>query len=310
MNQTITFSQALAGFELAFEARHLSPNTLAEYQNTFRKFAAFLEGDPPLAAITQQQIEQFLAAQTVSNKTVLNYHIGLSALWTWAVKHRLVDEHILHQVARPKPQEPDIIPFTEDEVRAILAAVQYSKAFSRPGKRACQRLLPEADRNRAIILTLLDTGIRASELCNLTIQQVDIRNNRRISIQAGKGNKDRHIPISPRTAQSIWKYWTSRPEARVNEPAFASSSGRQIERNNLGNMLEGAGKRAGVEDVHPHRFRHTFAITFLRNGGDIYTLQEILGHTTLEMVRRYLEIAQADIERAHRRASPVDNWRL
>ena len=310
MTNQITFSQALAGYELAFLARHLSPNTLLDYQNTFRKFIEFLDDDPPIAAITQHQVERFLAAQTVSNKTILNYHVGLSALWTWAVKNKLVEEHILHQVARPKPQQPEIIPFTEEEVRAVLNAVQYSIPFNRPGKRACRRLLPEADRNRAVILTLLDTGLRASELCNLTIQRVDIRNNKRISILAGKGNKDRHIPISPRTAQAIWKYWTSRPDSRLGEPAFATDSGRPIERNNLGNMLAGAGERAGIDQGNPHRFRHTFAITYLRNGGDIYTLQEILGHTTLDMVRRYLEIAQADIERSHRRASPVDNWRL
>jgi integrase len=78
----------------------------------------------------------------------------------------------------------------------------------------------------------------------------------------------------------------------------------------LGKLLKRIGERAGVEDVNPHRFRHTFAITYLRNDGDVFTLQASSGHSDMTMVKRYARIAQIDRATTHRKASPVDNWRL
>ena len=83
-----------------------------------------------------------------------------------------------------------------------------------------------------------------------------------------------------------------------------------MNRDALLKLLIRLGAKAGVRDCHPHRFRHTFAVNFLRNGGNAFELQMALGHTTLQMVQTYLALAQADLDAAHRKASPVENWRL
>ena len=75
-------------------------------------------------------------------------------------------------------------------------------------------------------------------------------------------------------------------------------------------LLNRLGDKAGVTRVHAHRFRHTLAIQYLRNGGDLFTLQQLLGHSSLDMDRNHIKIAEMDVKNVHRIASPADNWRL
>jgi integrase/recombinase XerD len=158
-------------------------------------------------------------------------------------------------------------------------------------------------------MVLVDTGIRASELSGLNLRNIDIKAGH-LTVM-GKGDKERQIYFSARTGQALWRYLRTRTDTRPDDPVFLSSGRRRLNRNDLAQTLNNAGKRAGIHNsVHPHRFRHTFAIQYLRNGGDVYTLQRILGHSTLEMCRRYLKLASVDLEGAHRRASPAENWRL
>lgn len=270
MKSSLSFSDAVEGYLLNATARHLSKNTIADYIYTFRKFEDFLVEDSPFEDITPIDIQEFLAAQNVSKKTILNYHIGLFALWTWAVDEDIVSEHIVQKVERPRPEKRSIVPYSEGDVRAMLDSLTTSKCYTRPRKCEPQHALPQSERNRAIILLLLDTGIRASELCELSISQVDLQ-NRRITVY-GKGSKERTIPISNRTAQAIWRYLkTDRKEDYISERLFPTLNGGPMDRDRLLKSIRSIGKRAGIKGANVHRFRHTFAINYLRNGGDPFS---------------------------------------
>lgn len=332
MNRSITLSQAIEGYLLDARARRLSPRTITGYHRSLRRLETFLETDPPLSEITHGDIREFLNYMgettipsggvspgrpiTLSKRTIKNIHTGLSALWTWAVKEGIVDAHVVRAVKPPRPEEPAIEPFTREEVEAILAACERSDPYTRPGKAECSNARETAVRDRAIILLLVDSGIRVGELADnpryksegLRIHDLNRRTN---SVRVfGKRDKERFVRVSHRTMKSIWRYLTSRPDAVPEEPLFLNRFGAPITTSGVWQLIKSLGESANVPNAHPHRFRHTFATNFLRNGGTPLELQEMMGHTTLEMVRKYVKIAQVDLDKAHRRASPVANWNL
>lgn len=131
-----TFSQATEGFFLNATARGLSDATLRDYGNTIKRFSEFLGEDLPISGITTQHIERFLSSQGhLSNKTLLNYHTGLSALWTWATIEELVEKHIVRAIIAPKPEKREIVPFSENEIKLMLGSLEKSRAYTRPGKK-------------------------------------------------------------------------------------------------------------------------------------------------------------------------------
>jgi site-specific recombinase XerD len=305
-------------------ARRLSEDTQRNYALTYRRFAAWLDDDRRVAEISAEDVAEFLAgladeqpapagvaprtAKPLSKKTTLNYHGALGALWSWAVQERVAPSNVVHAVPRPRPEKRAVEPFSAQDVKALLAACERTAGYKRPGKRLCDNERPTALRDRAIILLLVDTGMRAGELAGIHIRDCDVKNGR-VKV-FGKGAKERILPFSAPTGKAIWRYLQAREGYRASDPLFLALDGAGLTREALLQLINSLGERAGVNGAHPHRFRHTFAVTFLRNGGNAYELQAMLGHTTLEMVRQYVSLAQTDVEAAHRRASPVENWGL
>jgi integrase len=272
MNQ-LTLSQAIEGYLLEKQAQHLSPHTVADYTNAFRKLQAYLGTDVSFAGITAAQIKGFLGdlstprapngvakrpAKGLSNKTILNIHTALSALWTWAVAEGIVTQHLLRQIPRPRPEKRAITPFSEEDIKTLLANGERSRTYTRPGKRACDHAVATALRNRTIILLLLDTGIRASELCGLAIKDADLTNKRILVLGKGTLCEELRAADLPAHGQDAVALPDHRAQGRAGQRAAVSGQrGRPVEPGRAAQAADpagGQGRRAGLSPapVPPH----------------------------------------------------------
>lgn len=289
-----TLDDVIEDFLYARQAERYSPATIHTYDKVLHRFSKAIGRDKRFNSIDAGEIRQYLGGMPhLSDKSIVNIHIVLSSLWTWAVDNDYADEHILHKVKKPKYLKKRIEPFSEEEVKRILSTSRYR-------------------RDRAVVMVLLDTGMRASELINLTVEDwVDGL----LRIKKGKGKKSREVPISKPTEDVLFRYLCKRkirPEGIDGGDALICNviGGERMNYYSLRSLMDRIEENSSVPNVFAHRFRHTFAITFLRNGGDIYTLKRILGHSTLTMVQNYLDIVRADVITAHAKASPVVNWQI
>lgn len=316
----IELDRAIRGFKLSNEAAGLSPRTIVWYNGNLRLFQKWLairgNPDPLLEQITSLMIREYMVEMRngsratfedhpfrpkedhpMAPRTIQAYHTSLSAFFRWAVREELLESSPMKNMPRPKVPRylPD--PFNEAEIRALV--------------NACDQFTDRSKlRLKAMILFLLDTGVRVGELLSVKMANLELEQGR--ARVMGKGAKERDVYFGKATRNALWRYISlARPEPfqRVDN-LFLYHDGRPIISRRFTSWLEELSKRSGVENVHPHRFRRTAAVQFIRNGGDIFSLQKLLGHTTLEMVRRYVELAAEDVEKAHRLASPVDGWQL
>jgi site-specific recombinase XerD len=198
------------------------------------------------------------------------------------------------RIAAPIVREDQVQPFSMEQVRSLISAAKNTR---------------NPERDEAIIRVLLDTGMRASELCTLQMAKLDLFGQRATIL--GKGNKHRSVHFGSKAARSVRNYLRCEqrsPEEMVFLAAKNQYAGQPLTPGGLLQLVEHLGKLAGLQAVRcsPHTLRHTFAVEFLRNGGNVFSLKEILGHTSLHMTNRYVSLAQADIEQQQRRFAPGD----
>jgi site-specific recombinase XerD len=235
----------------------------------------------------------------LSGHTINCYLRSIRAFWSWLINEGIVDETPFARVKIPKAPSKVIPTLSNTQIDVLLGAIDSSTE--------------EGFRDYVIILTLLDTGLRVSELAGLRLD--DLRLEDGVLKVMGKGGKERLVPIGKGVQRLLWRYINGfRPEPANPNCGFLflTADGRPITKNRIEKRMAVYGERAGLRGVRcsPHTLRHTAAVSFLRNGGDVFSLQRMLGHSTLAMTRHYCELADVDVKRAHLTASPVDNLML
>ena len=306
------------GFVLTKQTEGKSPRTVEFYSENLKRFlwyASKQDWPDDIRMLTEWSIREFLGyvanekcrwglegngSETsqikASHATVHHYFVVLANFFGWIVREGFLQESPTVKIKITKPKDKVIKPYTYEEIGRILAVCDYDYEHN-------AKFL--ASRNKAIVLVLLDAGVRLSELIGMMLEDINTSNgNIRVM---GKGNKERVVRIGKVAQKALWRYLMHRPDNGCRE-LWLSEEKRPFSCGGVQGLIKRLKERSGVNGSGSvHRFRHTFALNFLRVDKNVFNLQYLLGHSELEMVRRYTAtLGMEDALKAHEKASPAD----
>jgi site-specific recombinase XerD len=315
--QTLRTKVLLDDFIKEFEIQNLvlnkSNKTISWYSNNLKIFGKFLrtrEYSCNMNEIGMDEVNDFILylrsknkyeghpimlpqEKKLSDQTILGYVQTLKSFFGWLERSAYIDNNPVKMLGRPKISRKRIEVLSRREIYQVLSAIDLKT--------------PVGIRDTAIVMTLLDTGLRCAELANLKMEDTHIE-QRRLKVM-GKGARERVVPIGSKVQAMLLRYihhFRPEPTTPDVDNVFLTAYGRPITVNGIQLMLKRLAKRSGINRLHAHLCRHTFATHYLENGGNVFSLQSILGHSSLEMVRRYLSLSSDHIVAQHQRFSPLD----
>jgi site-specific recombinase XerD len=301
LQNRITFAQggyleeAARAFLLDRRAGGASPRTVEFYDLMLGQFAAYC-GSQSLTLVqdvTPDFLRAYILAYAETHKPggVHAMYRTVKVFFRWLEAEEVMPDDWRNPIAKvhaPKKPQELLEPVSLDDVSLLITACK-------DGNRS--------ERDKAIFFTLLDTGARASELCGLDLADVEFASGT-VTVKHGKGGKGRTVFIGRKTRRAIRAYLKTRTD---NNPAlFVTQFGERLNYTGLRELLRRRAKDARIPHVTLHSFRRAFAINSLRNGMDVFSLQRLMGHAGLTVLRRYLEQNDNDLLAAHFKASPVE----
>lgn len=294
MNQRTSLKTAFDLFILECQSRRFTAHTLRFYRGRLKLFFDFCDQQSViwLTDLTHHHIRQYLVQLDDSGVSSAYHHSlarAIRAFLNYCVRDELITVSPFVKVRMPRLEKKTLEAVSRQDIAAILKACRH-------------------ERDRAIILFMLDSGVRASELCALNYGDVDFATGE-VAIRRGKGQKGRIVYIGPKTRKQLKRYIIREHDCEPNpkQPLFATrDDSSRLTYFGLRQLLRRLHNVSGV-GFSAHSLRRTFAINSLRNGMDIYTLAKLMGHTDITVLRAYLPLVNNDLRSAQEKFGVVDN---
>jgi len=275
----------------------LSDNTLESYRRDLEYFISWLvKSNHELETVTQVRLQEYMASRFEANYSARSTARALSCLrglFLWMQREEIIEENPSLLLENPKVGRTLPKVLSEDEVEQIL---------SEPKTDITMEL-----RDKAMLEVLYGCGLRVSELVNLDVSQVNLR--QAVVRTFGKGNKERLVPLGEEAVHWIKQYTQKARlellDGTVSDAMFVSTRKRHMTRQTFWHRVNYYAKRAGIEkSISPHVLRHAFATHLLNHGADLRVVQLLLGHSDLSTTQIYTHVAQQRLKDMHKQHHP------
>ncbi|NPV70424.1 MAG: tyrosine-type recombinase/integrase [Firmicutes bacterium] len=292
--RSLAWEEVAEGFLLFKRSQGLAERTLEDlrYHTGLFLKAAGIAGTEDYECFRRAVLEYLAKSSSLAPSTYNKRLQVLKTFFSWCVSEGYLPADPIHGVKRRREGETPRAA-GEDALRRLLSV---------PDRATFTGL-----RDYALLLLALDTGIRPKEACSLKIHHFNLRGlEATVPREAAKTRVSRTLPISLVTAEAVKKLIAARhPSWDERIPVFCTEDGRFMTHNAWDRRLQLYSKAAGVK-VRPYDLRHSFALMFLRNGGNAFSLQKTLGHASMTMTKRYVALTQQDLREQHAIASPLN----